>query len=103
MTARIAGSRRPVLPSLLMIGAAVVVWNAIFDLLVTRGVKEYLFRHAEYALGRGPLITMDVIMGQTVSDAVVTASAWALLVVVAGECAIALAVRRDRERGRCTR
>ena len=33
---------------------AVVAWNGIYDVLVTRGVKEYLFRWALHEGGRGP-------------------------------------------------
>lgn len=72
----------------------VVVWNGIFDILVTRGVKEYLYRSAEHELGRGPAVTMNQIMGQTVADAAVTASLWALFVGGAG-LAILLARREE--------
>ncbi|MBI2221933.1 MAG: hypothetical protein HYU53_12090 [Acidobacteria bacterium] len=61
-----------------------VVWNGVFDILVTRGVKEYLYRQADHELGRGPRVTMHEIMDQTVRDAAVTASLWALLVGGAG-------------------
>jgi hypothetical protein len=69
---------------LLWVVLAVAIWNGVFDLLVTRGVKEYLYRSAEHARGRGPEVTMDVIMAQTIRDGVVTASAWALLIGTAG-------------------
>lgn len=69
---------------LLWLGVAVVVWNGAFDLLVTRGVKEYLYREAEAELGRGPRVTMREIMDQTIHDAAITASLWALFVGGAG-------------------
>jgi hypothetical protein len=69
---------------LLWLFVAAAVWNGVFDILVTRGVKEYLYRHAEHELGRGPAFTMPEIMNQTVRDATVTASWWALLVGGAG-------------------
>jgi hypothetical protein len=97
------GSVRPGLWLAILVGAAVVVWNGVFDILVTRGVKEYLYRSAEYALGRGPAVTMDVIMAETVADAAITASLWALFVGAAGLAAVALAVRRKRERTASTR
>ena len=59
---------------------AAAVWLGMFDVLVSRGVKEYLYRHAEHELGRGPEVTMPEIMGQTIRDAVIDSSAWALLV-----------------------
>jgi hypothetical protein len=70
-----------------------VVWNGIFDLLVTRGVKEYLYRHAEHELGRGRAVTMNQIMGQTVADASATAWFWALFVGLAGASMVVLAAR----------
>ena len=33
---------------------AVVVWNGIYDLLQTRGIKDYLLRNALHQAGRGP-------------------------------------------------
>lgn len=71
-------------PLALLCAVMIVVWNGFFDILVTRGVKEYLYRAAEHELGRGPAVTMDRIMAQTVGDASVTASLWALLVGGAG-------------------
>jgi hypothetical protein len=67
-------------PLVLLLILVIAVWNGFFDILVTRGVKEYLFRAAEHELGRGPAVTMNQIMAQTVADASVTASLWALLV-----------------------
>jgi hypothetical protein len=72
---------------------AAVVWNGVFDILVTRGVKEYLYRQADYELGRGPAVSMPEIMDETVDDAVVTASLWALFVGGAGLVTV-YAVRR---------
>ncbi len=85
---------RKYLPYLLIVFAALVVWNGMFDILVTRGVKEYLYRIADHELGRGDAVTMEEIMGQTVSDAVVTASGWAVFVGGVG----VLAVRLGRSR-----
>ena len=82
------------LPILLIVLSAVVVWNGMFDFLVTRGVKEYLYRTADHELGRGDAVTMGDIMGQTVRDAVVTASGWAVFVGGVGLLAIRLAQRR---------
>jgi hypothetical protein len=77
---------------LLWILLSAVVWNGMFDLLVTRGVKEYLYRQAEHALGRGPDASMSVIMDRTVRDAALTASLWALLI---GSAGIATALGRE--------
>jgi hypothetical protein len=89
------GDRKPPVRAwvVLWLIIAAVVWNGIFDLLVTRGVKEYLYRQAEHELGRGPEFTMPEIMNQTVRDATVTASLWALFVAGAGIITV-YAVRR---------
>jgi len=63
---------------------AAVVWLGMFDVLISRGVKEYLYRSAEHELGRGPAVTMPEIMGQTIHGAAVDSSIWALLVGGAG-------------------
>jgi hypothetical protein len=76
--------RRPKALIGLWVFVAFVVWNGIFDILVTRGVKEYLYRQADYELGYGRAVTLREIMDQTVKDAVVTASLWALFVGGAG-------------------
>ena len=86
------------LPVLLIVLTSLVVWNGMFDILVTRGVKEYLYRTADHELGRGDAVTMGEIMGQTVRDAVVTASGWALF--VGGAAALALRLGRRQNSGR---
>lgn len=74
-------------------GIAVVVWNGFYDLLITRGVKEYLMRNALSRLGEGPPASMIGIMAQTSHDAVITSSLWAGLVLAAGLATIWLARR----------
>jgi hypothetical protein len=75
------------------IGIGVVVWNGFFDLLMTRGVKEYLYRQAEHELGRGKPVTMREIMNETRADAAVKASIWAVLVAGAGVLTVILCTR----------
>jgi hypothetical protein len=55
---------------------AVVAWNGIYDVLITRGVKEYLLRHAMHEAGRGP--------DATVSEAIWIATLWASVILLAG-------------------
>ena len=64
--------------------AAVVVWNGIYDLLLTRSVKEYLFRAALHDLGRGPQIPVKAAMDAAVYDAVWIATLWAGMLLLAG-------------------
>jgi hypothetical protein len=75
------------------IGIGVVVWNGFFDLFMTRGVKEYLYRQAEHELGRGEPVTMRQIMDETRVDAAVKASIWAVLVAGAGVLTVILCTR----------
>jgi hypothetical protein len=63
---------------------AAVVWLGMFDVLVSRGVKEYLYRAEDHQLGRGPAVTMPEILGQTVHAAVIDSSIWAVFVCGAG-------------------
>jgi dUTP pyrophosphatase len=62
----------------------ILVWNGFFDILVTRGEKQYLLSQARYELGLGPRVTMDEIMTQTVADARRIATLWAAIVFAAG-------------------
>ncbi len=81
----------------LWLAIAVVVWNGIYDVLLTRGVKEYLFRSALHEAGRGPMIPMSQIMDVTVQDAVWVSTLWASILLLAGLVTIRLG-RRARER-----
>lgn len=71
-----------------------VVWNGFFDILVTRGEKQYLLTQARHELGVGPRVTIDEIMTRTIHDAVRVASLWALFVFVTGLGVTAFAVGR---------
>jgi len=76
-------------------GVALVVWNGFFDLLITRGTKEYLMRNAMNRLGEAPPASMIDIMAQTSHDATITSSMWAGFVLAAGWATIWLARRRS--------
>ena len=69
---------------------AVVAWNGIYDVLVTRGVKEYLFRWALHEGGRGPAVPMAGIMDVTVRDAVWVSTGWAGVILALGFVTIGL-------------
>jgi hypothetical protein len=62
----------------------IVVFNAFFDLYVSRGAREYLQKRAEYELRGGSEPQMDAVMAQSVRDAWVMSCIWAALVVGAG-------------------
>jgi hypothetical protein len=72
---------------------AVVVWNGVYDMTVTRGVKEYLFRTALHEAGRGPRMSMAAVMDVAVHDAVWIATLWTSVILLAGLCTIRLVAR----------
>ena len=51
------GRRERLAVSLWLI-VAVVVWNGLYDLLLARSIKEYLFRAALHDAGRGPWVDL---------------------------------------------
>ena len=64
--------------------AGLIVWCGFFDILLTRGEKEYVMRQALHDAGQGPPADMARIMRDTSHDAAVTASLFAVPVVVVG-------------------
>lgn len=63
---------------------AVGLWNAIFEMMVVRGAKEYLFRAALFDAGRGPLTPIRQVMDPAIFDATWVATLWTSIVVLAG-------------------
>ena len=74
----------------LWIVLALVIGNGIYDILVTRGVKEYLFRHALHEAGRGPEVPIRQIMDVTVFDATWVGLLWGCTVLLAGMITVRL-------------
>jgi hypothetical protein len=56
---------------------AVIVWNGLYDLRITLGIRDYLLRQALHDAGRGPAVVLSDAMRATVRDAVAVASLWA--------------------------
>lgn len=75
-------------------GIAVAVWSGFYDLMITRGTKEYLMQNALNRLGEAPPASMAGIMARTSHDAAITSSLWAGAVLAAGWATIWLARRR---------
>jgi hypothetical protein len=76
-----------------------VIWNGFFDILITRGEKQYLLSQARAELGLEPPRTIDEVMGRTIADARRVASIWAILVFVSGITSTLVAGRRPKSRG----
>jgi hypothetical protein len=66
------------------VAMAIVVWNGLYDLRITLGVRDYLLQEALHEAGRGPAVVMSDAMHETVRDAVLVASLWASIVLAAG-------------------
>lgn len=95
MSPRLPRAERVAVIIWLIVG--VVVWNAIYDLLLTRGIKEYLLRAALHDAGRGPAIPLARSMEIAVRDALWVSTFWACLILLAG--LVTIRVMRLRETG----
>ena len=79
----------------LWVGMAIVVWNGLYDLRITLGVRDYLMRQALHEAGHGPAVTMAAAMHDTVRDAVQVATLWGGIVLGAGLATVRLLTRGD--------
>jgi hypothetical protein len=84
-------SRRLMAVLWLVIGIA--VFNAFFDLYVSRGAREYLQTRAEYELRGGAEPGMDVVMAQSVRDGWIMSTIWTGLIVGAGWTTLSIRLR----------
>ena len=76
-------SRRSRIAAVAWLAIAAVVWNVIYDLLMTRAVKEHLMRAAMHEAGRGPFVPLSQVMSVSVYDAVWKSTLVAGLVLLA--------------------
>jgi hypothetical protein len=76
---------------------AVLLWNGIFEMMVVRGVKEYLFRAALFDAGRGPLTPIAQVMDPAIHHATWVATLWSSVVMLAAMMTIRW-VRPGRDR-----
>jgi hypothetical protein len=96
-----AGARRTLIRAgLFWLFVSFVVWNGFFDILVTRGEKQYFLAQARHELGLAPRPTIHAIMSRTIHDAVRTAAIWAALVFVAGVGSTLVVLRSGLDAGR---
>ena len=75
---------------------AVVVWNGLYDLRITLGVRDHLMKQALHDAGRGPVVTISEDMRATVRDAVLVATMWAAIILAAGLGTVTLMSRAMR-------
>jgi hypothetical protein len=69
---------------------AAFIGNGIYDVLVARGIKEFLFRHALSEAGAGPVVPLGPLMHTTVLRATGVGVLWAGLVLAVGFATIRL-------------
>lgn len=62
---------------------AVLLWNGIFEMIVVRGVKEYLFRAAQYEAGRRPFTAVGDVMDPEIFHATWVATLWTSIILLA--------------------
>jgi hypothetical protein len=74
--------RQRVLVALWIVLAA-ALWNAIFEMMVVRGVKEYLFRAALHEAGRRPFTPIAAVMDPAIYNATWVATLWTSAILLA--------------------
>jgi hypothetical protein len=62
---------------------SVALWNAIFEMLVVQGVKQYLFRAALHDAGRAPFVAIGEVMDPAIYRATWVATMWTSIVLLA--------------------
>lgn len=80
----------------LVVGA--LLWNGVFDLYVSRGVREYLQLRAEADHAARPEPSMADVMSRATRMGAVAASLWAGAIVACGWLTIAVTGRSARRR-----
>jgi hypothetical protein len=63
---------------------AVFIGNGIYDVLIARGIKEFLFRHALSEAGVAPAVPLAPLMHTTMLHATGVGVLWAGLVLLVG-------------------
>ena len=58
--------------------------NGVYELLLTRGITEYLLRNALHQAGRGPEVSMTALLDFTVWEAFWVSTLWASVILLAG-------------------
>ena len=63
---------------------AIGLWNAMYDQILEKGIKEYLFRSTLHDAGRAPRVAIGTVLEPFLFDAVWVSTFWAALVMLAG-------------------
>ena len=76
--------RREKVAVALWLALGIGLWNAMYDQILEKGIKEYLFRSTLHEAGRAPQVAIATVLDPFIFDAVVASTFWAGLVVLAG-------------------
>lgn len=76
---------------------ALVVWNGVYDLLMTRGIKDYLLRQALHQAGRGPEVSMTALIDLAITEAIWVSTLWASVILLAGLMTIRMLSRQAQD------
>lgn len=68
----------------LWVALGIGVWNAMYDQILEKGIKEYLFRSTLHEAGRAPQVAIATVLQPFLFDAVWVSTFWAALVTLAG-------------------
>ena len=72
---------------------AVALWNALFEMMVVRGVKQYLFQAALHDAGRRPFARIADVMDPAIYNATWVATLWTSVILLAALTTIRLLAR----------
>ena len=86
--------RRERIAVAIWLAVSLVVWNGVYDLLMTRGIKDYLLRQALHQAGRGPEVSMTALIDLAITEATWVSTLWASVILLAGLITIRLLMRR---------
>jgi hypothetical protein len=86
--------RRERIAAAVWVVIAIAAWNGVYDILMTRGVKDYLLRNALHLAGRGPAVSMTERMDAAVAEAFWLATLAASILLLAGLWTVRLLARR---------
>ena len=76
--------RREKIAAALWVVLGIGVWNAMYDQILEKGIKEYLFRSTLHEAGRAPQVAIGTVLEPFLFDAVWVSTFWAGLVMLAG-------------------
>ena len=77
-------ARRETVAVSLWVVLAIGLWNAMYDQILEKGIKEYLFRSTLHDAGRAPRVAISTVLEPFLFDAVWVSTFWAGVILLAG-------------------